>query len=189
MTLRSASTSSASSAGLDTTSHSSSAPIVEVDRRHPHQEGGRLLRRVRVELAADRVDGGVDLVAASPGRALEQQVLEEVARPGQVLGLVPTAGADPRGQRHRVRFGDRVGDDSDPGAGGRPTDSIVDARDRGVSAFVGQGACLNDAEGDAGDHVPLDLHDHARGSPRPRDRGHRGAPAPSRRTESLKFTC
>jgi hypothetical protein len=55
-----------------------------------------------VHLAAHHVDRLGDLAGDCAGGALEQQVLEEVRRPGQLGGLVAPADADPGPERDRA---------------------------------------------------------------------------------------
>ena len=45
--------------------------------------------------------------------ALEEEVLEEVRRPGELAGLVTRAGADPEGDRHRADVRHGLGDQAD----------------------------------------------------------------------------
>ena len=78
-------------------------PEVESVVGHAHVEGRELLRRERVHVAADRLDGVSDLSRCARVGALEQQVLEEVTRPGKLVRLVARPGAHPEAHRGDVR--------------------------------------------------------------------------------------
>jgi hypothetical protein len=65
----------------------------------------------RVHVATDRLDRFCDLDCAARVRALEQEVLEEVARAGELVGLVARSRADPEPDRDRSQAGHRLGDD------------------------------------------------------------------------------
>ncbi len=77
-----------------------------------HVEHGVLVGGERVHLAADRLDRLRDLACAQPLGALEQQVLEEVARAPLRALLVARAAPDPRAEGHRAESGKRFGDDA-----------------------------------------------------------------------------
>jgi hypothetical protein len=85
-----------------------------VARRHATVERRVLLGREGVDVAADAVDGAGDVGRRSRRRALEQQVLEEVADAGLLCGLVASADADPYADRHRARPVDAIGGDRQP---------------------------------------------------------------------------
>ena len=96
ITCRSDSTSSGRKAGLHNTSArmsiaSSSCVSGSADVEHRLLVGGE-----RVHLAADRLDRLGDLARAAPVGALEEQVLEEVARARMRGRLVARAAPDPR---------------------------------------------------------------------------------------------
>ena len=57
-------------------------------------------------------------------RALEQQVLEEVARAGQCIGLVARARADPEADRHGTQLGQRLGHDPNARVEARDADAL-----------------------------------------------------------------
>jgi hypothetical protein len=71
-----------------------------------------LPRRRRVQLAAHRVEELGDVLRAVAGRALEQEVLDEVrdARAGR--GLVTRPGGDPEPERRRPDAAQRLGRDA-----------------------------------------------------------------------------
>src|ERR687892_383968 len=71
-----------------------------------------------VHLAPHRVDGLGDLAGRARRRPLEQQVLEEVRRARQLVGLVTPADTDPDPERHRAGLGHALGDH--PDAVGKP---------------------------------------------------------------------
>src|SRR5690606_40141883 len=75
--------------------------------------GGVLAAGEGVHLAPDRVDRLRDLPGRPRGRALEQQVLEEVRGAGQLGRLVPTADADPDAERDRPGSRHPLGHDAD----------------------------------------------------------------------------
>ena len=78
-------------------------------------EAGELLRRERVQLAADLVERDRDVAGAPRRGALEQQVLEPVRDAGDLGRLVARAHADPHAQRHGTNFRHRLGEDPDAG--------------------------------------------------------------------------
>ncbi len=104
--------------------------LVEADRRRPHDLGqdlererqalvgdahverGRLLTGERVHVAADRLDRFRDLRRVPVVGALEQQVLEEVARARDPVVLVARAGADPEPGRDGTQPRKLLGDDA-----------------------------------------------------------------------------
>ncbi len=77
-----------------------------------HVEHGLLVRRERVHLAANRLDGLGDLTGAARLRALEEQMLEKVARAPLRRGLVARTASDPRAECHRAQPGQRLTDDA-----------------------------------------------------------------------------
>ena len=79
----------------------------------PHVEGRVLLRREGVAVAAHLVELLGDGRGGAPFRALEEQVLQEVRRPGELAGLVTRAGADPVGDRDRADIRHGLGDQAD----------------------------------------------------------------------------
>ena len=80
--------------------------------RQPRVVRGVLAVGEGVHLAAHRVDRLGDLAGRAGGRALEQQVLEEVRRARQLGGLVAPADTDPDAERHRPGLGHALGDDA-----------------------------------------------------------------------------
>ena len=79
---------------------------LELHVGNAHVEHRLLVRGERVHLAADRLDRLRDLARAALLGALEQQVLEEVARAPFRALLVARAAADPRAERHRAQLGE-----------------------------------------------------------------------------------
>ena len=84
--------------------------LVEDARVHDGVVAGRR----RVQLAAERVEDLRHLERRVGGRALEEQVLEEVADAGVRIVLVARPRSDPEADRHRPHGGERLRDD--PGA-------------------------------------------------------------------------
>ena len=74
---------------------------LEVNVEHARVDRGGLLARARVYLRPHAVEDLVDLQRRVLGRALEQQVLEQVREPRLGVGFVARAGADPEPERHR----------------------------------------------------------------------------------------
>ena len=113
ITVRSASMSSGRRAGVP----HDVAQDVEAERQVLGQqadvEGRVLLGGEGVAVAAHLVELLGDGRGGAPLGALEQQVLEEVRRPGQLVGLVTRAGTDPvaDGDRADIRHG--LGDQAD----------------------------------------------------------------------------
>ncbi|GIU90805.1 MAG: hypothetical protein KatS3mg010_1904 [Acidimicrobiia bacterium] len=90
-----------------------------------HVEHRVLVRGEGVHLAADGLDGRRELPSAAFLGALEQQVLEEVARAPLAGALVAPAAADPGADGHRPQVRQRLGDDAQAGAKARPADRLV----------------------------------------------------------------
>jgi len=88
-------------------------PGVGVTGRHPAVVRRVLLGGEGVDIAPHAVDGAGDAARRAGRRALEQQVLEEVADARLVGGLVTRADLDPRAHRHRPRPWDVVGGDGE----------------------------------------------------------------------------
>ena len=76
---------------------------------------GVLLRRERVELAADRVDRLRDVLGRARVGALEEHVLDEVRDAALRVGLVPRAAHQPDADRHRPDVRHRLGDETKTG--------------------------------------------------------------------------
>ena len=113
MTVRSASMSSGRSAGSHMMSLRMSSPSDEVLGEEPDVEGRVLLRGEGVAVAAHLVELLGDGRGGAPLGALEEEVLQEVRRPGELAGLVTRAGADPVGDRHRADIRHGLGDQAD----------------------------------------------------------------------------
>ena len=90
---------------------------------HPHVELRELLARRRVHVATDRFDGLGDLERVAPVGALEQQMLEEVARTRQFVGLVARTRGDPEADRDRAQGRESFGDDPQSGLEARAVES------------------------------------------------------------------
>ncbi len=99
---------------------------------NPNHEDGRLLAREGVEFATQRVDLAIDLTSGSRRSALEGQVLEEVRRPCDAVGLVTGPHADPGRHRRGVGAGHRIGDDPQPRCQGRGGDPGIERGDIGL---------------------------------------------------------
>ena len=87
-------------------------PGLELHHREPQVVRGVLPARVGVHLAADRVDRQGDGAGRALGRALEEQVLEEVGRAGDLVRLVARADREPHADAHRVGLGHALSDDA-----------------------------------------------------------------------------
>ena len=74
-------------------------------------DDGVVAGRRGVQLAAEGVEGLRDLDRGVRRRALEEEVLQEVADAGVRVVLVARAGADPEADRDRAHCGQRLGDD------------------------------------------------------------------------------
>ena len=70
---------------------------VQVRIAHARPVGGVLARGLRIGFTANRVEGDGDVQGGAFGRPLEQEVLEEVRRPGCALALVARADGNPQG--------------------------------------------------------------------------------------------
>ena len=68
-------------------------------------------RRACVELPAKGVENLGDLLRRVLRRALEQEMLYEVAGPDQRRGFIPRAGGDPETQTHRPQVLELLGDE------------------------------------------------------------------------------
>ena len=77
---------------------------------HADVERRVLLGGEGVHVAADRLHRVGDVGGAAGVGALEEQVLEEVARAELVVGLVDRARADPEADGDRAQVGHRLGD-------------------------------------------------------------------------------
>ena len=88
-------------------------PQVQVIREQADVEGRVLLRGERVAVAAHLVECLGDGGGGALLRSLEEQVLQEVRRPGQLVGLVTRAAADPVGDSHRPDVRHGLGDQAD----------------------------------------------------------------------------
>ena len=86
---------------------------LEILAEEAHVKGRVLLRRVRVHVAAHRVDHLGDVASASRWCPFKQQVLEEVRDSRLLVGLVPTPGPDPEPDRDGLHLGHRLGDETD----------------------------------------------------------------------------
>src|SRR3954451_23391611 len=104
----------------------------EVPVGHAHVVRGDLLAGERVHVAPARLDGFGDLRRVARLGALEQQVLEEVARARDRLRLVARPRAHPEPDRRRPEAGKVLRDDAQPGLELRAADAggVVDHRSR-----------------------------------------------------------
>jgi hypothetical protein len=87
----------------------------EVAVQNARVHRGGLLAGAGVELRAHRVEDLVDLERGEALRAAEQQVLEQVRKPGLLVGLEHRAAAHPEPDRHRADGRHVLGDDPQPG--------------------------------------------------------------------------
>jgi hypothetical protein len=87
----------------------------QVAIQHAGVEARVLLRRERVEVTAHGVEALGDIESAARRRALEEQVLEEVAGPADRGILVARAGEHPDAERDRADAGHPLGHDAQPG--------------------------------------------------------------------------
>ena len=85
--------------------------LLEVVVGNARVDDGRLARGRGVQLAAHRVEQLRDVLRAVAGRALEEQVLDEVGDARLRARLVARAGADPEAERDRAHAVDVLGDD------------------------------------------------------------------------------
>ena len=76
---------------------------------------GVFLRRERVELAADRVDGLGDVLGRARAGPLEQHVLDEMGDAAAVDRLVPGPARQPDAEAHRPDVRHRLGDEAETG--------------------------------------------------------------------------
>ncbi|MPM13198.1 hypothetical protein SDC9_59553 [bioreactor metagenome] len=101
----------------------------------PGVEAGVLLGGVRVEITADPLDGGGDLLGAEPRGALEQDVLEHVRGAVQSLGLAARAHSDEEAEIECGGVGQTLGDDAQSARQGRTAQvagQIVGRQERAV---------------------------------------------------------
>ena len=85
----------------------------QVVREEAHVEGRVLLRGEGVAVTAHLVELLGDRRCRAPWRPLEEEVLQEVRRAGELAGLVTRAGADPVGDRNRADIRHGLGDQAD----------------------------------------------------------------------------
>jgi hypothetical protein len=81
----------------------------------PRVDRRGLLAGAGVQLGAHAVEDLIDLQRLVLGRALEQQVLQQVRQSRLGLGLIPRAGADPEAERHGPDGGHCLRHDPDAG--------------------------------------------------------------------------
>ena len=82
--------------------------------QHGGMVDGVFLTGERIRAGAHPVEPSVDLVGRQVGRALEHHVFEEVARPPEVVALVPGAGADEKTDARGKSAVGHFGDDIEP---------------------------------------------------------------------------
>ena len=108
--------------------------------QHPGVEAGVLLGRVRVELPADRLDRGRDLLGGPRRGSLEQHVFEEVRGAVQRRRLLPGADAGEHADRRGPAGPDGFGDQLQPVGQHRAPDRLAQAVRRASPSTTGNGA-------------------------------------------------
>ena len=106
------SASSSAKAGAKTISPITSSATSSLLVGHARVDDGVLARGGGVQLAAEAVEGLGDLLRAVAGRALEEQVLDEVRDARLRVGLVAGARADPEADRDRAHVREALRDDA-----------------------------------------------------------------------------
>ena len=96
----------------------------------PGVEGRGLPPGEGVHVAADPVDGLGDLQSRPVGRALEEEMLQEVRRPGEGVGFVAGTYLRPHADGDRRRVGQVLGDDPEAVSEGARLDQRRESRPR-----------------------------------------------------------